>query len=261
MKLGIIGLGSMSTALLEGLHSVEFYNMSTIYASTHSQDTLENISKAFSINPAYSNKELVDQTDIILLAVKPEDLPLLAEEIKPYLHNKPIISIAAKTSINTLIELFGERPIIRIMPNLSVKFRQSVTAITYHNTTQVQEEFITNLFSILGTILEIPESQFSGFIGLSSSAIALVFKFIDAIAKSGLEENFTYEQALRIVSLTTKSAAHNVLNSKETPPQLIARVASKKGTTAKGLEVLDDNNFDAIINMAIKAIIEKDKKG
>ena len=76
-----------------------------------------------------------------------------------------------------------------------------------------------------------------------------------------LEENFTYEQALRIVSLTTKSAAHYVLNSKETPPQLIARVASKKGTTAKGLEVLDDNNFDAIINMAIKAIIEKDKKG
>lgn len=261
MKLGIIGLGSMSTAIIEGLHSIEFFNMSTIYASTHSQDKLENLSKIYSINPAYSNKELVESTDIILLAVKPEDLPELADEIKLYLQNKPIISMAAKTPISTLIALFGDRPFIRIMPNLSIKFRQSVTAIAYHNTTTQQEDYISNILSLLGTIFELPEEQFSGFIGLSSSAIALVFQFIDAIAKSGLQENFTYEQALRIVSLTTKSAAHNVLTSKETPSELIAKVASKKGTTAEGLQVLEDNDFDGLIHRAIEAIILKDKKG
>ena len=261
MKLGIIGLGAMSTAILEGLHTIEFFDMSTIHASTQSQEKLKNICTTYNIKPAFSNRELVEVADIILIATKPEDLKKVANDINPYLNDKPIISIAAKTPISTLIDIFGERAIIRIMPNLSVKFRQSVSAMATHNTTQQQEDFITNFLSLLGTIEEIPESMFSGFIGLSSSGIALVIDFIDALAKAGLAEGFTYEQALRIVSLTTKSAAHNVLNSKETPQELIAKVTSKKGTTAAGLRVLKEENFNEIISKAVLAIIDKDKRG
>ena len=261
MKLGIIGLGNMSSAIVEGLQSSNTFDMSSIYASGRNLDKLSTLCNKLGINACKDNEALIESSDIIMLGVKPEQLKELSESIRPLLKDKPIISIAAKTSFNTLQDLFGPRPYIRIMPNLNVAIRKGMSAIAYLNTSTTMESYIDNLFSTIGGIVHIPESQFSGFIGLAGSSPAFIFRLINEIAKIGVEEGFTLEQSLEIVSKAVEGSSLYLRESSDAPETLIMKVTSKGGTTYEGLKVMDEEDFDTIIHKTIRATIQKDKKG
>lgn len=261
MKLGFIGLGSMSTAIIEGIKNSHDYDMNKIYASSRNTSKLEKHCDKLGINACITKEELIETSDVIIIAVKPEDLKELSKEVRILLKNKPIISMAAKTSFNNLIGYFGERPIIRIMPNLNVAINQGSTAIAMYNTSGSLNKFIDNLFNLLGKTYKLDEKQFSGFIAMAGSAPALIYRFINELSKAGVEEGFSKEEALSIVSQTFNGSSQYLSQSTDDPQALIARVSSKGGTTIEGLNVFDELNFDEMIRKAAEAIIIKDKKG
>lgn len=257
MKLGFIGLGNMSYAIIQGLKNSNNFDMHTIYASARNQKKLKERADTLNINTLPSNQELIDTVDVVFLGVKPEDLKSLNLNLK----DKPIVSMAAKTTIDDLIQIFGDRSIVRIMPNLNASINMGTTAYLFHNTSDELHNKTIEILNIIGDAYEVEEHQMSGFIALAGSSPALIYRFIDMLAKSALNEGFSKEDALQIVSKTMIGSAKYLSLSEDDPQTLINKVASKGGTTREGLNVFDKRDFDSIIKESAQAIIEKDKLG
>lgn len=257
MKIGFIGLGNMSTAIIQGLKNSKEYDLKTLYASGRDLNKLKKTTEALGINYIASNQELIDTVDVIVLGVKPEDLSSLELDLS----DKPIISMAAKTPISTLIELFGDRSIIRIMPNLNAAINLGSTAYVFHKCDEKIKAHIISILQLIGSAYEIEESKMSAYIALAGSSPALIYRFIDTLANSAVGDGFSKEEALDIVSTTMIGSATFLRDSKENPQSLIKKVASKGGTTRAGLDVLDHLDFDSVLDEAAKAIIKKDKLG
>ena len=261
MKIGFIGLGSMSSAIIQGLKNTKEFDLNTIYASSHNSSTIKERCQTLGINACLSNQELIESTDVIIIGVKPENLKDLAKEINPYLKEKAIISMAAKTPFDTLVSYFGERSMIRIMPNLNVTINKGSTAIASYKGGKDLEDFVEKIFNLLGHTYKLKEEQFSGFIAMAGSAPALIYRFINELAKAGIQEGFTKEESLDIVSQTVIGSSEYLSQSSDDPEILISRVSSKGGTTIEGLNVFDELKFNELIQKATEAIIIKDKKG
>lgn len=257
MKIGFIGLGNMSTAIIQGLKNSNAFDMNKIYAYRRNSDTLNVQCQTLGIHSTPSPQALIDQVDIVFLGVKPEDLQSLDIDVS----NSKLVSMAAKTSISSLTSIFGATEIIRIMPNLNVAFNLGTSAYcTSHATPQFEEE-ISNILNLIGNAYKIEENQMSAFIALAGSSPALIYRFANALAESVQDEGFDFDTALQIVSHTLIGSATSLLHSDDTPLTLVNKVASKGGTTRAGLDVFDALHFDDIISKSAQAIIKKDKLG
>ena len=257
MKIGFIGLGNMSSAIIKGLNNSGKFDLSKIYASGRNLEKLKRNTRLLNINYCENNQSLIDQVDLIFLGVKPEDLNTLNLDFK----NKIIVSMAAKTNLDSLIKLFGNRPIVRIMPNLNVAINQGSIAYTSYQLNEQTNQEIISILNLLGKVWIIDETKFSGFVALAGSLPALLYRFIDVISDTATEEGYLKAEALKIASYTISSSATYLNQIKSDPKELITKVASKNGTTEAGLTLLKENNFDEILSEAIRAIITKDKKG
>lgn len=257
MNLGFIGLGKMSSAIIKGLRNSETFADQKIYASSRNQAKLKENCKILEINACKNNQDCIAHSDIVFLGVEPESLSKLEIDLE----GKIIISMAAKTKIKELVKLFGDQSIMRIMPNLNVSINEGTIAYNAYQIAEDTKRKLVHLLSVLGDLYEIEESQFSAFIALAGSSPALIYYFIDALSKSGIEAGFSKEEALEIVSKTMIGSASYLMESKVDPQTLINNVSSIGGTTIEGLKVLEENNFEEILLKSAQAIIEKDKKG
>lgn len=253
MKLGFIGLGNMSQAIIKGLLNNN-YNKYDIFASGKDLEKLKKNTESLGIQYTTSNQACIDQSDIIFLGVKPENLEALHVDFK----DKLVVSMAAKTNLKTLKEIFGPQKFIRIMPNLNVSINQGVIAYTAHNIEKNILSSFVKIISNLGHLYEIKEEAMSEFIALAGSAPALIYRFIDAMSQ---DEVFDKNLALEIVAHTMIGSAQYVLDSHIPPHTLIKNVSSKGGTTIEGLKIFDAYDFETMIKHAKDAIIKKDKMG
>lgn len=255
MKIGFIGFGNMAFALVQGLLTKNF-PAENIIASSRTKESLEKKAQALKIKIASDNQSCIDESDIIFLGLKPEDLPKLKVDFK----NKPIISMAAKRKIEDLKKLFGEQAFCRIMPNLNVAINQGSIAYFMDNIPADKEKNIIELLNLLGKTYAISEEDFSAFTALAGSSPALFYYMIDLMSAS-VSANFDKKTAVEIVATTMLGSALTSLKNKEDLKQLVKNVASKGGTTIEGLKVFDEYNFEAMIYGAMQAIIKKDKNG
>lgn len=255
MKIGIIGIGNMSQAIIQSMPHKE--NI-TISARTH-EDSLYKAEK-LGVNAAQNHIKCVLESDVIILGVKPEVIPSILEEIAQYLEGKTIVSIAAKMPIDRLVGLAHTTQIIRVMPNLNVTIQKGVCAVCAHE--DVSSEMVDSvcaIFEHMGSVVLIEERQMSGFIGIAGSSPAFVFKFIQALAQSALDEGIPFDQALEITCDAVSGSAQYLKVSGIDPQILIDRVCSPNGTTIEGVRSLDALNFDDIMHQSVQAVINKDK--
>ena len=251
MKIGIIGLGNMSEHIIKGYHNQNY--PFEIIASTRTKKYLP-----YKITYLNDNQDCINQSDIIMIGVRPEDIKSL--NIHDF-QNKPIISMAAKYPFSELKNTFKNNPLIRIMPNLNVAINQGDISVSFHNCDENLKEKIIKILEPLGRIYPLSEHKISGFVGLSGSAPAFVYSFIESMSTSCIAEGFTEEEATNIVTNMTKASAEYLIESKLIPNELINKISSKGGTTYEGMQSLDKDGFNEIIHKAVKAVVEKDKKG
>lgn len=257
MKIGFIGIGNMASAIIEGIANKD----NVIISARTLESTLEKAER-LGVHPARNHRECVENSDIIILGVKPEKMRDVLLEIKDVCKGKTLVSIAAKINLETLQSYAESKQIVRAMPNLNVAIQQGTTALVYPNlipTDHKQE--IDTIFKGIGVTFEIEEHQMSGFIGLAGSLPAFVFKFIDAIAKECVHEGFTHDEAIKIASSAVQGSAAYLSQSGINPSILTDRVCSPGGTTIEGVRSLDALDFENVVSTSIRKVIEKDKKG
>ena len=259
-NIGFIGAGNMARALIKGLVSAGLYKPSSIKASDRSDKTLEVAKTEYGIETFADNRSLVKQCDILVMAVKPQNIMEVLEDIKEaVMDSHLIISIAAGIPISTFQRSLGEeKAVIRVMPNTPALIQRGVSALCGSNqVTPEQMEQAKEIFNAVGETLTVPEEMMDAITSLSASGPGFIFKLMEDFVRGGEQLGFDTETALKLVKQTFLGSAHLACESDKTLAQLREMVTSPGGTTAAGLSVLDKQGSEAMIKMVLRAAHER----
>ena len=254
-KIAVIGVGNMAKAIVNGMISSDIpVDKFLLY------DKMPNACKDYEDSPLFtlcdSISSAVSGADCVLLAVKPQNYPEVIAEIAalPSSTDKLYISIAAGITSQSVSDALGGAVVIRVLPNLPMTIGKGVSAICSNELASKNDfEFVESAFASAGSTIIIDESEMNRIIGVTSSSPAYVFKFIDAICKGAAAQGLDEKKMLDAVCDMVIGSALLLKNSEYSPSELVSKVASKGGTTEQALIKLDDGNFDATIENAMKA--------
>ncbi len=256
--IGLIGVGNMGTAILEGLFVRKIASPGQVFIYDKIKEKTAEFLAQYPVHAASSNQELASKTQILLLAIKPQDLASTAVEMKPALQSsKILISILAGTPIQKIQEHLGSNlDIIRAMPNLGAKAGESLTALTGSQKALAVAEV---LFSGCGKTVLLEEKYFDLITALSGSGPAYFFYLMELMAKEGRERGLAAEQAKLVAVQTALGAALLAVQSMEDPAVLRERVTSKGGTTEAALKELM-KTLPGTFHDAIQAAYERGRE-
>ncbi len=259
MKIGFIGCGNMGSALCSAI--IANGGVSLYISDTNSKKLGEVCAQLGA--KASTSVEIASTCDFIFLAVKPNIVPLVAEEIKSSVHStSTIVSMAAGVSIASLSSYFGEdKKIIRIMPNTPVALGRGVVLYCASSAvTNGDEAAFTDIMSAVGTLDKISESLIDAASAVSGCGPAFVYMFIEALADGGVACGLPRDKAMLYACETLKGAAEMVLVTKKHPGQLKDEVCSPGGSTIEGVHALEDGAFRSTVSEAVIAAYEKTKR-
>lgn len=265
MKVGFIGIGNMASAIIKGMIRNGHTSNQDIYVHNTTPEKLERFTAETGTQACSSNKELAEKVDVLVIAAKPNVFPTILTEIKEEIaaHQPVVVSIAAGTTLQKLSQLLtagNQTPIIRVMPNLNSQVGEGMSALCGNDyTTAEQKAFVLDMFTAIGETIELPEKDFSTFTAIAGSSPAFVFLFIDSLARVAVKNGMSKETATKIAAQAVLGSGKLVLDSKETPWNLIDQVSSPGGTTVEGILTLEDTGFISSITKATQAVIDKDQ--
>lgn len=252
-SIGIIGFGNMGEALGAGLKAR--------YGSELKLGVLEKFppsaDKAQALGAVIfqSLEVLARESEILIVAIKPQDIPGLLVELKPLIRPvHTVISLAAGLKTSYFQEALGTQQVVRYMPNLAAKAGKSLVGVAFG--VGLEESRGTRALEIataLGKGSLVPEKLMGAVTGISGSGIAFVFEFIHALALGGVREGLPYPQALDFALSTVEGAAALVRSTGEHPVALCSKVISPAGTTIEGLRALKDHAMDIGVMEAVSA--------
>ena len=252
-NIGFIGGGKMANAIMKGVINSNYCYSKNIFVSDKSEEVLLNLNKTYSVNTTFSNIEVVQKSNIILFAVKPFILRDVLSELKPYItKDHVILSIAAGISINTIEEILGEVPVIRIMPNTPALVNQGMSAIckgTFAN--EKHTDIALKIFESVGKVVTTDEKYIDIITAISGSGPAFYYYIIDEIARAGEKMGLDYETCLKLSAQTAYGSAKMIMETGINPEQLIINVTTPGGCTAVGNEVLKQRNISDILEKTI----------
>lgn len=257
LKIAIIGAGNMGGAIARGLAGAGKVNVSGISISDVNNSSLDALKTAFpEIHVSNSNREIVKNADIIMLAVKPWLVETVSAEIRDLIdyESQLIISVAAGVSLNQLHEFFiGEAMIFRLIPNTAIEVSESVSTVSGSNVSKEQEMMISALFGELGKVFIVPENQLNAFMSLSSCGIAYAFRYIRAAMEAGVEMGVYPQLSKEVVLQTLKGAVALLEKTNAHPEAEIDKVTTPGGITIRGLNEMEAFGFSNAVIKGLKA--------
>ncbi|MEJ5172917.1 MAG: pyrroline-5-carboxylate reductase [Hydrogenothermaceae bacterium] len=254
-KIGIIGIGNMGQAILEGLVERSGIKETDIIVYDLNREKVKDIVEKYEVASASDVGYLVNLAEIIFIAVKPKDFEYAVKPALNYFNeSKTVISVMAGISINKIKSIIGRSKIVRTMPNTPALIGEGVIGVSFDFEEDGTKKEIVKLLSSLGEVIEIKEELMDCITGLSGSGPAYVFTFIDALAMAGVKMGFPYQDALKIATQTVLGAAKLIKETAEHPAVLRDKVTSPAGTTIYGLHKLEEKGFkDAVISAVEEA--------
>ncbi len=250
-KLGIIGFGVMGEAFAAGLRRQEPGLQIRVFDVK--AEKLAPARARLGITPAGSASEVVRQSDLTILCVKPQDRAAVLAEIKESSRGRRIISILAGTGIAALASGLATEQIARFMPNIAATKGKALIGVSFHSS--AVKEFREECLSIaraLGTPIEIKETLMAAMTGVCGSGIAFVLSFIHAMAQGGVAAGFDYGTALTVARGAVEGAV-SLLADGAHPMELVSHVTSPAGTTIAGIRALEKAGFTAAVMEAVEA--------
>ncbi len=258
-KIGFVGVGNMGSAILCGAVDKAGFAEDDIYA--HSLAFSDKVRK-LNINVT-SLKELVQNSDYIILCVKPNSFKEVLSEIKAIqgYNDKVYISIAAGITIDFVKSILGDVKVIRTMPNICLLAGAGMTVIAPDSKVSDEEiDFAEKIFSGAGKTLRIPESLVDSCTAVSGSGPAYAFMFIEAMADAAVMQGISRKDAYMLSSQTLLGASLMQLETGLNPAQLKDMVCSPGGTTIEAVASLENDSFRASVINAVNVCADKARK-
>lgn len=262
-KIGFIGCGVMGKSIMSGIIGSGIAAASDITASDVVLQTLEAAKTELGINITADNKEVVKNSDVIFLVVKPYILPkAIASFIDCVTPDKLFISIAAGQTLEILKTAFGKDvKTIRVMPNTPAQVTAGMAGVCRNELVTDEElEYAMTLMNGFGKAEVVPEDLLDAVTGISGSGPAYVFMFIEALADAGVLEGLPRAQAYTFAAQTVFGSAKMVLDTGKHPGVLKDAVCSPAGTTIAAVAALEKNNFRNAVIQAVHACAERSRE-
>lgn len=260
MKIGFLGSGKMATALAQGVVKSGVVAPADVLVTDCVPSAAAALAQSTGGEAVATNRELLQQADVIVLCVKPADAVEALRE--PGLAPKLIISIVAGFSLRALQGAAGAHArIVRVMPNTPALVHQGAAAYALGgNATEADAATTELIFGAVGTVSRVKEELLDAVTGLSGSGPAYVYLVIESLADGGVLMGLPRELALRLAAQTVAGAAAMVLRAGEHPAVLRDMVTSPGGTTIAGLEKLEEHGLRAAFLAAVRAATERSRE-
>ncbi len=258
---GIIGAGNMGEALIKGLLRSNLVRSYEILASSRTIKRVRFLEKTYGIHTTRNNRAITSATDTVILAVKPQDMEGVCNQIKQSMtKDHLIISIAAGIDFSKLREMLGNKPrLIRVMPNLPAIIDEGISAIYCGpRMPERYRRFAHQIFQAVGQTVDIRDEKLMDVItGLSGTGPAYFFAMMEALEEAGKNMGLTDKMA-RILTLQTALGASELASTNvRTPAELREQVTSKKGTTWAAMKLLKQKNFWKTMEDAVKVATKR----
>jgi len=261
-KIGFIGTGKMGEALIKGIIHAKLVPSKNIYASDMDIAKMQILEKELKINICNGNCDAVVNSDVIIIAVKPQIVPSVLLEIKSSIKNQLIISIAAGVTIDTFEKnLPPKTKVVRVMPNIAATVEEAASAISPGSAVSKEDTAIaSSIFKAIGKTVLLQENLMDAVTGLSGSGPAYIFMIIEAMADGGVHEGLDRNTAKLLAAQTVLGAAKMVLDGPSHTGELKDMVTSPGGTTIRGLRVMEEQGVRIAMMNAVIAACERSKE-
>lgn len=256
-KLGIIGFGNMASAIVNGVVSSNTIPTIEIAVTDRNDYKIER-AREFKVATYKSPKEIVQNCEYILFAIKPQGLDDLAKDISCVMSSdNKIISILAGSTISKFHTLFPNIKVLRVMPNTPALVSLGMSALSTDDSTEDMINFGKKIFESVGEVILIKENQINNVIAVSGSGPAYVYEFMSAMYNKAISLNFDEETAKKLVFQTVKGSAEMFKQSNESLKDLCDKVCSKGGTTIEAVKYFRNSDFEKTIDCAMQACLDR----
>lgn len=261
-KLGFIGAGNMACAIIGGIVKSGIVPPEEILVTARHEETCRRVEERFHVRSARANEALAQESECVLLCVKPVYLSQVLEEVGEGLRGKLVVSIVAGWDMEKLRRHLpdGTR-VVRVMPNTPLLAGAGMCVFdAQHTATPAEYAFVQRLFGAAGEVCEVEPHAFEAATGISGCGPAFVYQFIEALADGGVRNGVPRKLAYRLAAQTVLGAGKMVLETGEHPGALKDAVCSPGGTTIEGVALLERRGMRAAVIDAVTATVEKTEK-
>ena len=257
--LGIVGGGQMAEALISGLLAKKAYPTSEILVSDPNPARRDYLKARFGIAVTENNRK-VGQCSVLLLAVKPQVFSQIIKDIGTVAHDRLLLSILAGVSLQQLETAFPGNPVVRVMPNAPALIAQGISALSFgKQVAPDQQQTAQNIFSTVGTVVEVPEFLMDAVTGLSGSGPGYVALLAEALMDGGVLVGLPRPLARTLVLETLKGSVALLQEQDLHPGELKDRVTSPGGTTIAGIAALEKAGVRSALIQAVEAATQRSK--
>lgn len=255
-KIGIIGVGKLGEAIALGLIKNGVLQASEICGSAKRAASVERIRAKIGIEAIESNQEVARRSDVVILAVKPQNVAQVLQEIRDALRPSQLLLSVAASVTTTYIEsrLESEIPVVRAMPNTPALINAGMTALCSGKyAAKSHLDIAEAIFSAVGLTVNLDESLFDGITALSASGPAYIYVVIESLAEAGVKLGIPREMSTLLAAQTMFGSAKLVLETKQHPALLKDSVTTPAGCTIDGLMELEEGRLRVTL---IKAVVK-----
>ena len=261
MKIGIIGCGNMGQALLGAIIAKNYTSKKNILVSDKDRDKIHAARLRYKVNIASSNSELFKKCDLIILAIKPQNLGVVVQNVLTSLKKKLVISICAGITTKRLESCFGKVAVVRVMPNMPAQISQGVSAISLGKYAREKDKKVAiSIFSCVGEVVEVKEQLLDAVTAISGSGPAYFFYLVENLIYTAVELGIPHSIAQRLAIKTALGSAMLMNQSKENPQALRKQVTSKGGTTEAAFNIFKSEALDRLLRRAFRAAAKKSRE-
>lgn len=257
-KIGFIGAGNMSTAIIKGLIE-KGYDSGLIYASNRGEQKLLDLKKDFNINITLNNTDVTEKADIVILAVKPQ---IMAEVCQKLTSSKPLyVSIAAGVPMSRFKEILPQNSkVIRVMPNTPCAIGMGASGIYTEDKNDVHSlQLVEAIMQSVGSTAVVDkESDLDTVIACAGSSPAYFFLIAEAMQKQAIAMGLSADSARSLIQQTMLGSAALMIDQSDLEfSELRTQVTSKGGTTAKAIECLQQGELENLFGEAMQAAVTR----
>ena len=259
---GFIGGGAMAEALLRGILAKGLTQATQVWVSDIDDSRTSYLKNALEVQTTADNDDVLANCHTVFLSVKPQVAAIVLEGLKDqWTKDHLVVSIMAGVPFSFLKQYTGPARIVRVMPNTPCLVQAGAAGIAGGpNANQTDVDKVKELLSAVGKVVVLDEGSLDAVTGLSGSAPAFVYMFIEALADGGVKAGLPRPVAQLLAAQTVFGAAKMVLETGEHPGSLKDRVTSPAGTTIAGVAVLEKGGFRGLVLEAVATAAYRSKE-
>jgi pyrroline-5-carboxylate reductase len=263
VKIAFIGGGKMGEAILAALLEKKLCKPADVSVSDISDERRQYLKKKYRVTVTANNQEAVKGKDVIVLAVKPQNIKEALADLKGKLtDNQVVLSIAAGVKISTISQTTGHDKVVRSMPNTPAQIGLGMSGWTAtKEVTAAQKKLARAILGAMGKEIYFDDEKYIDMVtAVSGSGPAYFYLFAESLIDGAVELGLKRQDAATLVVQTMLGAAHLVNQSTKTPAELRRDVTSKGGTTESAIEVFEKNDLRGIVTKAVRAACQRAKE-